>query len=98
MAFCLGTTSATALRPARSAETTTKVIAAANCRLLCLRRESDAWHAPGRRSELCHYALERRRALRAYGCARGGKRARAVVRNVLAANLQLYPAARLLSR
>ncbi len=60
-------------------------------------RERNPWHAPGRRSELCHHALERGRALRAHGRARGDGRAGAIMRNVLAANLQLYPQARLRS-
>ena len=31
--------------------------------LVCLRCERDSWHAPGRRREFCHYALERCRAV-----------------------------------
>ena len=39
------------------------------------------------------HALERRCTVRSHGCARGGRRSCAIMRDVLAANLQLYPSA-----
>src|SRR5215472_185865 len=66
-------------------------------RVVCLRRERDSWNAPGRRGKLCQHALEYCREVSPDGCSGGGKCARSVVRNVLAADLQLYTPARLCS-
>src|SRR6516165_6490239 len=64
-------------------------------RVVCLRRERDSWNAPGRRGKLCQHALEYCREVSPNGRPGGGKRARPVVRNVLAADLQFYTPARL---
>jgi len=56
-----------------------KRLAITDCDSVYLTRERDSWHAPGRRGEFCHYALERRRAVCSNGRAGGGKRAREIV-------------------
>src|SRR4029077_4040032 len=65
--------------------------------LLCLVRESDSWHSPGRRREFCHHALECRCTVRSHRCARSCRRTCSIVRDVLATDLQLCPSARLRS-
>ena len=55
--------------------------------LVCSARERNSRHTPGRRREFCHHALEHRRAIGSHGCSGGGRRAREIVRSVLATDL-----------